>query len=81
MNLDFVRDRLLELLNILHCSDDLLPQLSQLLRLIKQPVLARCTLHFIETTILKEEFLAEPQQSHLILIDQIVVNHPNLRHV
>ncbi|KAI6182670.1 Negative elongation factor D [Aphelenchoides bicaudatus] len=81
MNLDFVRERILELLNILHCSDDLLPQLQQLLRLIKHPVLARCTLHFIETTILKDDFLAEPQQSHLILVDQIVIHHPNLRHV
>jgi negative elongation factor C/D len=81
IDLDFVRERINELLNLLHGSDELLPNLPQLLRLIKHPVLARCALHFVETTILKDDFLAEPQTSHLIIIDQIVVQHQNLRHV
>lgn len=81
IDLDFLRERINELLTILHASDELLPNLPHLLRLIKQPCLARCALHFVETTILKDDFLAEPQTSHLIIIDQIVVLHSNLRHM
>ncbi|KAI6225904.1 Negative elongation factor D [Aphelenchoides besseyi] len=77
--LDGTRERITNLLNILHSSDDPLHHLAQIIQYAKTPVLARGTLHFVKSTILREDFLAEPQLSHLILIDQIVNLHPNLR--
>lgn len=80
MELDFYRNRIEELLDRLEKSDDLALILPDVLKLIKLPILASAMLNYVESIIFRDEFTAEPQTVHLVLIDSIGGQHPNLRH-
>lgn len=61
-----MRERTEACLDLLDMADDLLSELSRMLELLNTPIIAVGLLHFVKTTILREDFLGEPVPFHWV---------------
>lgn len=68
-----------EIVSILHNPDiDIILSLKPILRLLKLPIVGAGLLHFVKTSIIRDEYFGEPLPIYFVLIDQIATYHSNL---
>ncbi|CAD5206638.1 unnamed protein product [Bursaphelenchus okinawaensis] len=78
--LDHVRNKMEELLDKLETADDLVSILPDVIKLIELPVLALGILSYVESIVLRDDVMSEPQTVHLVLIDHVATLQSNMRH-
>ncbi|CAD5209621.1 unnamed protein product [Bursaphelenchus xylophilus] len=79
IELDHVRNKIEELIDKLDWADDLVTILSDIVELIELPILSLAMLTYVESIVLKDDVMSEPQTVHLVLIDKVATLHPNMR--